>query len=148
MPSQFTIRLVGLDTLQTGMGKFSHALAPVSRDAIKEAMHRALVRTLSGYSQPQRGYQRTGNLFHGTNVETDGYSVRIRSSAYKQGGTQDYSGYVLGTGDGTPPGYGQAAVHRGYWIPARQAVDEQVELLTTGGEMEKALDAEIAKDGL
>lgn len=149
--SQFSIRIVGLTTLQTGLGKFQHSLAPISRDAIKAAMHLALVKTLSGYTRGRlgSGYPRTGNLFRGTNTEVEGYSVRIRSSAYKEGSNKDYSPYVLGRGDGTPPGYGQARVHTGYWVPARQAVNEQVELLTKqSGQMEMALDAEIRKDGL
>ena len=141
MPAQFSIRIVGADTLQIGLGKFAHALGPVSRDATKEAMHRALVETLSGYTKPERGYRRTGNLFAGTNVVVEGYTVRLETAAYRRG--RDYSTYVVGRGDGT----GQSGVHAGYWTPARKAVDAEVERLTSG-EMDDAIAAEIRKDGL
>jgi hypothetical protein len=136
-----TVRLVGLETLQTGMGKFEHAIEPVSRDAIKEAMHRALVKTLSGYTTPQRGYARTGNLFGGTNVEGYGFGTRLVSSAYGPSG--DYSGYVIGNSLGE----GQAGIHKGYWVKARDAVDEQVEKLLNG-EMEAEVDKAKRAAGL
>jgi hypothetical protein len=140
--AQVTVRLVGLETLQTGMGKFQHSLAPVSRDAIKEAMHQALVKTLSGYSTAQRGYARTGNLFRGTNVEVDGASVRLKSEAYGQSGA--YHTYVIGNAEG----YGQARVHAGVWNTARKAVDEQILKLTDGGEMEREVDRAARAAGL
>jgi len=148
MPSQFSVRIVGLDTLQTGMSKFAHTIEPVTREAIHESMHKALVETLSGYTRPERGYKRTGRLFAGTNMIFEGQSTRIVSSAYKPGGTRDYSGYVLGTGDGTPPGYGQARIHAGIWTPARKAVDDEVRKLTDGGEMDKKLEKSAKDAGL
>lgn len=126
--SQFSLRWIGLDTLQNGMGRFVKSIPPITRERNKAAMERARKRSVSdgpfgAYTPADRGYVRTGNLKGSTYIEEDGLSVRIFVNAMRDG--RDYGGYVVGDGDG----YGQAQIHAGYWVPLRQSVDDEIERL-------------------
>jgi hypothetical protein len=124
--SQFSIRWIGLDTLQVGFNRFVKSIPPITRERNKAAMERARKRSVSdgpfgAYTPAERGYDRTGNLKASTYIETDGPSVRIVVNAVRDG--RDYGGYVVGNGDG----YGQAGIHQGYWVTMRDAVDDEIE---------------------
>ena len=135
---QWSIRWIGLDTLQVGFNRFVKAIEPLTRERLLLAMERARKRSVSdgpagAYTPPERGYIRTGNLKASTYIVTDGPSVRIESNAYRDG--QPYSTYVVGDGSG----YGQARIHQGYWVPLRESVDEEVENL------ERDIDARLGE---
>ena len=124
--SQFSLRWIGLDTLQNGMNRFVKSVPEITRERNREAMRKAKKRSVSdppggAYSVPERGYVRTMNLSASTYLEEDGLTVRIIVNAMRDG--RDYGGYVVGNGDG----YGQAGIHQGYWVPMREAVDDEVE---------------------
>ena len=124
--SQFSLRWIGLDTLQNGMNRFVKSVPEITRERNREAMRKAKKRSVSdppggAYSVPERGYVRTGNLSASTYLEEDGLTVRIIVNAVRDG--RDYGGYVVGNGDG----YGQAGIHQGYWVTMRDAVDDEVE---------------------
>ena len=124
--SQFSLRWIGLDTLQNGMNRFVKSVPEITRERNREAMRKAKKRSVSdppggAYSVPERGYVRTMNLSASTYLEEDGLTVRIIVNAVRDG--RDYGGYVVGNGDG----YGQAGIHQGYWVTMRDAVDDEVE---------------------
>ena len=79
----------------------------------------------NAYAVPERGYVRTGNLGRSAYIEQDGASTRIRVEAYRNG--VEYGKYVVGDAEGQ----GQAYMHAGWWMKLRDAVDAEIEDMTT-----------------
>lgn len=136
--TQLSVRLIGADHLQVGFNRYVRTVQPITKEQTLEAMRRAKKRSVSDpsggpYSVPERGYIRTGNLSASTYLVTDGLSVRIESNAYQDG--RAYSTYVVGNADGG----GQAYMHKGWWVPLRQSVDDELETL------EKDIDAKLGE---
>ena len=152
MPT-LSVRVVGLDKLQTGFNQYSQAVEPVTRAGAYGALDKATKKSpgyLGGnsYSVPNgdtgpHGTPRTGNLGRSTYLEQDGLSSRLHVDAYSEQGFE-YGAKVLGNADGS--GQGQAYAH---WPTLRAAVDEQVDILTqAGGPLDSDLQDAAGKAGL
>lgn len=142
--STVSLRVQGLNELMTGFNQFAQTVAPVTREGTYAALERAVAKSpgwLGGNEYtaplPDSGVNvRTGNLGRSVQLEQDGLSSRITVEAYSKDG-YEYGKGVIGDGYGA----GQSEYNVGRWLPLRQAVDDEVRLLTLRGQ---GLDADLA----
>lgn len=133
--STISLRITGLEQVQTGFNKFAATLEPVTRAATYAALERASKVSpgyLGGnsYTAPESGYVRTGNLGRSVQLEQDGLSSRLSVSAFSTKG-YEYGHLIIGTADGSGQGDYAAAIG---WVPLRKAVDDEIVKLTTPGQ--------------
>lgn len=146
-----TLRVTGLDKVQTGFNQFRQTIQPVTNDVTKAALERAEKKSPgylggSAYTAPlpKSGDRRTGNLGRTTHIDREGYSMRLQVQAYSKQG-YEYSVGVLGDAYGQ----GQAEWNAGRWVPVRSAVDEQIDLITrSDADIDQAIQRAIRDAGL
>jgi len=143
-----SLRVTGLEQVQTGFNKFAQTIGPVCREQTYAAIERATHKSpgwLGGASYtaplPPSGDHRTGNLGASVQLEQDGLSSRVSVEAYSKEGYEYGKGVI-----GDAYGQGQSEYNQGRWVPIRQAVDEEIAAITVPGAGIDAGLAQSAKD--
>ncbi len=151
MCAQISIRVTGLDKVQTGFNKFASTLGVVTREQSYHALELA-VKVSPAYQGgneynvplPPSGVNvRTGALGSSVQLEQSGLSSRVTITGYSK------NGYLYGTkvlGDAEGAGQGENYHH---WPLIRKAVDDQIAVLVAaGGPADKAIAQSAVDAGL
>jgi hypothetical protein len=144
-----TIRQEGADKIRLGLNQYATTLQDVTRERIYEAIHKAAEKSpayVGGNAYnvplPPSGVDvRTGNLGRSVEYELVGFSAKLHINAYSEKGFK-YSTLVLGDANGE--GQGKYFQH---WPKVKDAVQEEFDRLTVGGELAKQLQDEADKLG-
>lgn len=146
--STISLRVTGLDKVQTGFNKFASTLGVVTREAAYHALELA-VKVSPAYQGgnsynvplPASGVnKRTGNLGSSVQLEQSGLSSRITVTGYSK---QGFLYGLLALGDAEGGGQGEYFKH---WPLLRKAVDDQIVVLTQAGGPGDVAIAKSAKD--
>ncbi len=146
--AQISLRVTGLDKIQTGFNKFSSTLGVVTREQAYHALELAVKKSPAyqggnSYNVPLPASgvnRRTGALGSSVGLEQNGLSARITVTGYSRTGFL-YGVLVLGDAEGG--GQGEYFKH---WPLLRGAVDEQIAVLVAQGGPGDAAIAKSAKD--